>query len=159
MQDVAAPQFQAPFQTQPVNQNLISGQPASAANLQPQTNPEMPMQHAQTANFEVKRQQPMQALTLPTYKARRDESNYVSIDADTYQAAILNVKLPTGFKLECDYIILKTIEKKKQLEKINRKLEQKAEKARLIQEEKNKRMNASKQHTVQREYEAKPFHE
>lgn len=98
-------------------------------------------------------------MTLPTYKARKDENNYVSIDADTYQAAILNLKLPPGFKLECDYIILKAIEKKKQLEKINRKMEQKAEKARIIQEEKNKRINASKSHSTQRDYEPKVFQE
>lgn len=68
---------------------------------------------------EVKRQQPIKELTLPTFKARKDENNYVSIDVDTYQAAILNVRLPAGFKLECDYIILKTIEKKKMIEKMN----------------------------------------
>jgi hypothetical protein len=42
------------------------------------------------------------------------------------------VKLPPGFKLECDHIILKAIEKKVALEKLNRKQEMKAEKARFI---------------------------
>jgi len=54
---------------------------------------------AQTA---VKRQQPIKEISLPAFKARKDENNYISIDADTYQAAILNVRLPPGFKLECD---------------------------------------------------------
>lgn len=62
-------------------------------------------------------------MTLPAFKARKDENNFVCIDADTYQSAILNVKLPYGFKIECDYFVLKAIEKKKQLEKANRKLE------------------------------------
>lgn len=49
------------------------------------------------------------------------------------------MRLPPGFKLECDYIILKNIEKRKALDKINRKLQQKAEKARVQQEEKDKK--------------------
>ena len=55
-----------------------------------------------SAQNAVKRQQPIKELSLPAFKARKDENNYISIDADTYQAAILNVKLPPGFKLECD---------------------------------------------------------
>lgn len=54
------------------------------------------------------------------------------------------MKLPFGFKLECVDVVVKAIEKRKQIEKINRKLEQKAEKARLILEEKEQKRLAAK---------------
>ena len=54
------------------------------------------------------------------------------------------MKLPHGFKLECENLILKQIEKKVAIEKLNRKLEQKAEKTRLALEEKEHRKIAAK---------------
>ena len=47
----------------------------------------------------------------------RKEDNYIYLDADVYQAAILNVQLPFGIRIEQEHSVLKqmqTKEKKKE---------------------------------------------
>jgi hypothetical protein len=36
---------------------------------------------------------------LPPMRPRKNSDTHMFVDADTYQAAILNIKLPHGFKL------------------------------------------------------------
>ena len=43
--------------------------------------------------------------TLPPMRSRKNSAEHIYLDADTYQAAILNIKLPNGIRvLEEDFV-------------------------------------------------------
>jgi len=63
------------------------------------------------------RQQPLASRNVDGIKPRKQENEHVYLDADIYQAAVLNVKLPPGFRLECEDIILRAMQKRMKQEK------------------------------------------
>ena len=71
--------------------------------------------------------------TLPPMRVRKNSENFIFLDADTYQTAILNVLLPMGIKLETEDYVQKQNRKQKEKEKMilsKRAQEERAEKQR-----------------------------
>ena len=62
--------------------------------------------------------------------ARRTNDNYVFVDADTYQAAILNTKLPPGFRLEVEATVISNLQKRQATLKQQQKTASKTSKSR-----------------------------
>ena len=70
------------------------------------------------------------ARTLPTIRPRKNSETQIYIDADTYQAAILNIKLPNGIRiLEEDFVhkMMQNMKKKKCVNKKKQLLEEQKE--------------------------------
>ena len=69
--------------------------------------------------------------TLPPMRTRKNSDKYIFMDADTYQAAILNIKLPNGVRLlEEDFVHKQMMNMKKKNAFLRKKQE--------AQERKNK---------------------
>ena len=59
-----------------------------------------------------------QQRVLPPMRTRKNSDDYIFIDADTYQAAFLNIQLPHGVRLEFENVVYRQIKKQKEREKL-----------------------------------------
>lgn len=64
---------------------------------------------------------PAHIRTLPAMRVRKNEDGHIFIDADTYQTAILNTRLPIHIRLEPEAVVKRTIQVKAKREATNRK--------------------------------------
>lgn len=116
-------------------------QPASAPSMQP--NYGQPQQQAQSFYSQhgavtQASSGPVQARTLPAMRVRKNADGHIFIDADTYQTAILNTRLPIHIRLEPEAVVKRTIQVKAKREATNRKnkeMQQKREEQERLREE------------------------